>query len=150
MYADSDNTEPVLYDNQAIDRVYEFKYLGFTIDTNITWKRHIDAVISKVKQRLYCLRRSRYYVSRDGRLMLLNALVMPYFTYGIELWFTANKTLRGTLELLLRHCLRIVVNDTGPVPTTSNIYLYISLNVLPLSALFQLKLGSDGVQGNEI
>jgi hypothetical protein len=82
-----------------------------------------------------------YSISREGRLMLFNALIMPYFAYGIELWFTCSKLLRGSVELLLRHCLRVVVNDIGPVPRTHNVDLHVMVDILPLSLLFQLRLG---------
>jgi hypothetical protein len=134
------NNEPVMYGTHAITRVSEFKYLGFTIDAKLSWNAHVGSVISKVRQRLYILRRSRFSVSTEGRMRLFNALIMPYFTYGIELWYAAGKTLRGTVELMFRHCLRIVVNDVGRIPVFHNVDLYVNLNVLPLSMTFQLNL----------
>jgi hypothetical protein len=65
---------------------------------------------------------------------------MPYLTYGIEMWFASTKTIRSTLELLLRHCLRVVLNDVGIIPVLANVWLYTSLGILPLSLLFQQKL----------
>ena len=72
--------------------------------------------------------------------MLFNALIRPYFMYGIELWYTSNKCLRGMLDLLLRHCLRIIINDVGRIPVCSNVHLHLSLSVLPLYAQFQFNL----------
>lgn len=142
MFDDTDATAvSVLYGDRSIQRVTKFKYLGFVLDAKLTWSLHIDAVVSKVKQRLHCLRRSRYIVSRGGRFMLYNALIMPYLSYGIELWFASSRAARGTAELLQRHCLRIVMNDIGPIPALTNVCLYVSLDVLPLSLLFQQKLG---------
>jgi hypothetical protein len=63
---------------QDISRVSEFKYLGFIVDTGLTWSAHISSVISKVKQRLYALRRSRFIVSREGRKLLFDAPIMPF------------------------------------------------------------------------
>ena len=141
MFADLDSTTPVVYGNETIRQVSEFKYLGFIIDVNLNWRAHFQMVVSKVKQRLYCLRRCKYSVSKAGRLLLFNALIMPYLTYGIELWFASGKTLRDSLELLLRHCLRIIVNDVGPIPALSSLLLYSNLDVLPLYFIFQLNLG---------
>jgi hypothetical protein len=50
---------------------------------------------------------------------------MPYFAYGIGLWFTTSSADRGSLEMLLRHCLRIVVNDTGTIPSVATIDIII-------------------------
>ena len=80
-------------------------------------------------------------MSLDGRIMLFNALIKPYFVYGIELWYASAKSTRDTLELLLRHCIRIVLNDTGRIPMLSNALIYSPSDVFPLSALFQLQVG---------
>ena len=37
---------------------------------------------------------------------------------------------------------RVVHNDIGMMPTLNTLFLYISLNILPLSLQFQLKLGT--------
>jgi hypothetical protein len=59
----------------------------------------------------------------------------------IELWFAASKTLRNTVELMFRHCLRVILNDVGRIPVLYNVYLHVNSNVLPLSMTFQLIVG---------
>ena len=134
--------DAVKYGNEIISRVSEFKYLGFIIDEKLSWQPQVNAVIKSVRRRLYCLYRGKFCMTVSGRRLLLNALILPYFQYGIELWFACNRTLRGSLEVLLRHCLRVVHNDIGMIPTLNTLFLYISLNILPLSLQFQLKLGT--------
>ena len=141
VHHDSEISATVRYNDKVIERVTDFKYLGFTIDQRISWKLHISNVVTRVRRRLYYLWRGKYSVSREGKLLLFNALIMPYLNYGIELWFASNKTLRGTLELIYRYCLRIILNDVGSIPTISNFDLYVTLDVLPLSLLFQIKVG---------
>jgi hypothetical protein len=133
--------DAIKYGDETIKRVSEFKYLGFIIDEKLSWQPQVNAVIKSVKRRLYCLYRSKFSMTVSGRRLLLNALILPYFQYGIELWFACNRTLRGSLEVLLRHCLRVVLNDTGTIPTLNTLFLYISLDIMPLSLQFQLKLG---------
>ena len=140
MFEESTATKAVVYEDRVINRVSSFKYLGFIVDVNLHWQDQVNAVVSKVRRNLFCLWRSRYSMTLSGRLMLFNALIMPYFNYGIELWYATSKTNRGTLELLLRHCLRVVLNDVGTIPNISNMWLYTSLDVLPLSLMFQQRL----------
>jgi hypothetical protein len=141
MFGDSQSSEQVHYGGAAIKRVTTFKYLGFVFECNLNWRAHVSAVVAKVRQRLYVLYRSRYCTSRSGRLLLFNALIRPYFEYGIELWFATSKSVRETLELLHRYCLRIVINDLSRIPAISNIGLYKAFGMLPLFLLFQLKVG---------
>ena len=131
----------VVYGNALLERVETFRYLGFIIDTKLTWKPHVDTVISKIKQRLYLLRRSRYGVCKSGRLMLFNTLIAPYLTYGLEFWYITSQSYRGSLDVLHRYCLRVILNDVNHVPLLSNAEVYLNLDVLPLSLLFQLRVG---------
>jgi hypothetical protein len=133
-------TAKVMFGDRIIQETNKFKYLGFVLDSKLLWKEHVEVIIAKVKSRLYCLRRSKYSMSTEGRLMLFNALIKPYFTYGIEMWYAAGKTARDTLDILQRHCIRIILNDTSFIPTLSNARIYIVSDVLPLSLTFQLHL----------
>ncbi len=48
---------------------------------------HFDEMISKAAGRMYILRACKYYDMPINQLNLLfNSLIIPLFTYGIELW----------------------------------------------------------------
>lgn len=66
-------------------------------------------------------------------------MIMPYFLYCAEIWRCCNQTLRGSVEVLYRHCLRIVLNDIAFKPKLSNAVVYTMNNALPLSLDFQLR-----------
>jgi hypothetical protein len=132
----------VVYGDSLLERVETFRYLGFVIDTKLTWKHHVDTVISKIKQRLYLLRRSRYGVCKNGRLLLFNTLIAPYLNYGLEVWYVTSQACRGSLDVLHRYCLRVILNDVNRIPLLRNVEVYLNLDVLPLSLLFQLRVGT--------
>ena len=48
---------PIYIDNQGVDIVSSFKYLGTLIDTNLIFCDHIDYIYKKAQQRLYLLRK---------------------------------------------------------------------------------------------
>ena len=55
---------PIYIDNQGVDIVSSFKYLGTFIDTNLTFCDHADYIYKKAEQRLYLLRKlQRFDVS---------------------------------------------------------------------------------------
>ena len=49
----------VKFQDQAIERVSKFIYLGITLDENLNWKEHVDAVCIKANKCLSLLARIR-------------------------------------------------------------------------------------------
>ena len=138
-YEDIESVPPVEYDTHRLTVVSSFKYLGAHIDQMFTWKAHEEHIISKVKTRIYMMYRSRYCCSAAGRKLLFTAMILPHFWYCIEVWRACSQTLSGAVEVLYRHCMRIVLNDTGFMPSLTNSDLYDKIDLLPLYLEFQFR-----------
>ena len=52
----------ITYNNDLIERVDNFKYLGVIFDSQMTWLSHINHVTSKVSKRCGVLNRLKYYL----------------------------------------------------------------------------------------
>jgi hypothetical protein len=142
MYTDSSDRLPdMLLNGTIIERVDKFKYLGVMLDVRLNWRAQIDTVISRVKRTMYIIRRSRFYSSQRCSRLLFQALVMPAFSYCIEIWYCAVSTLRRSLEVALRQCARIIIGDVGPIPIIPSRQLYQLVDIVPLQLLFQLRAG---------
>jgi hypothetical protein len=136
----TDNRLTLCLNDTVIEMVSSFKYLGVLIDAKLTWQNQVDSVISRVKRSMYIIRRSTFYSSLKCSKMLFQSMIVPIFSYCIEVWFTTSATLRGSLELAQRHCARIILKDVGPgPPTISNRNVYEAMNIVPLQLLFQQK-----------
>ena len=74
--------------NLAIDDVClkeerSIKYLGVYIDSNLSWKPHIEYISKKLKRSLGILSKIRYYVDINILTGLYYALIYPFLIYGI-------------------------------------------------------------------
>jgi hypothetical protein len=130
------------YSSHRLAVVPSFKYLGVHIDHMLTWKVHVDHIINKVKCRIYMMYRSQYCCCTAGRKLLFTAMILPHFVYCIEAWRGCSQTLGSAVELLYRHCIRIVLNDTSFKPRLSNTLAYSLIGMLPLTLDFQLRCAS--------
>jgi hypothetical protein len=74
--------------------------------------------------------------------VLFVAMILPYFLYCAETWRSCGQALRGSVEVLYRHCLRIVLNDIAFRPKLSNATVYTVCGMLPLSLEYQLRSAS--------
>ena len=65
----------------TLERVYKFKYLGVTLDPNLSWNEHIDSVGNKISSLLGMLRKARKFLPKEACLSLFNAMILPLFDY---------------------------------------------------------------------
>ena len=59
------------------------RYLGILIDSNLSWKFHIDYVCQKVSKTIGIIAKLRHFVPRHVLLTLYGSLILPYISYGI-------------------------------------------------------------------
>ena len=88
-------------DNMDLDEVSSFKYLGIVINNRLTWQDHVDQMFSKINKKLGLLKRIRYCLPLDARLLFFNSYVLPLFDYADIVWGDrGNSTLMLQLQSL--------------------------------------------------
>ena len=87
---------PGLYLNDVkIQEVHHHSHLGLTFSENMSWKDHIDALITKANKRLGTLQYFKYTLSRNVLDYLYKTLVLSLFDYGDILYNSCNAVWRG-------------------------------------------------------
>ena len=71
---------------EKIQRVQEFNFLGIMLDEHLTWKPHIKKIRSKVCQSIGVIKRVRKILPLEALKSLYSALILPHLNYGIKLW----------------------------------------------------------------
>ena len=69
-----------------MNSVTSFKYLGVMLSSTFTWSDHIEYISCKVNKNLGLLRRMKYYLPYNARLLFYNSLVLPIFDYADLVW----------------------------------------------------------------
>ena len=69
-----------------INSVTSFKYLGVMLSSTFTWSDHIEYISCKVNKNLGLLRRIKYYLPYNARLLFYNSLRLPIFDYADLVW----------------------------------------------------------------
>ena len=103
-----DNLIPkILINDEQIECVSEFNFLGLTIDEHLTWKPHIQKVSNKIARTLGVMCRLKNFLPSHILRMLYNSLVLPHLQYSILTWgFKASR-----LEKLQKRALRIITRS---------------------------------------
>ena len=62
------------------------KYLGILLDSNLSWKFHIEYVALKISKILGVIARLRHFVPLCTLLNIYRSLIFPYMSYGLAAW----------------------------------------------------------------
>ena len=84
------------------------KYLGVLIDQNLSWKYHIDSIVTKISENVGLIARLRHTVPRPILLNIYNSLIHPYLTGGLAGWGQVYKTHLNKILILQKRALRLV------------------------------------------
>ena len=67
----------------SLEQKSYIKYLGVSIDQNLSWKNHVDSVIVKISKTIGMIAKLRYFVPSTVLVNIYNSLILPYITYGL-------------------------------------------------------------------
>ena len=79
---------PVLtLNNEALEKVLSFKYLGLNITDYLTWSTHINVIASKARKLVGLLyRQFSTWSPPETLLQLYTSLVRPHLEYASQVW----------------------------------------------------------------
>ena len=90
--------------NTNIEKVEQFKFLGFTLDSNLNWKKHPDNITNKCSQIIGILHRLKPILPQSIKIMLYNALLLPHINYCLVTW--GNQCKR--INILQKRAIRLI------------------------------------------
>jgi len=72
--------------NSPILQVTSYKYLGVFIDYSLTWHIHVEYLCTRLQQRMYFLRRLRFYGVNSKLLFLFFKMILESVVRYSMLW----------------------------------------------------------------
>lgn len=122
----------------AIERVYDFKYLGIILDPTLSWDNHIKLVEKKVAVLCGLMRRVSSFVSQKALLKYYFACIHSIFKYLCIVWGTACKSKLRKLQTLQNRCIKVVFKLPHLHPSVS-LYTSYSHKILPIRSLCEFQ-----------
>ena len=71
---------------QIIERVTDFDFLGLTIDQHLTWNGHVEKISNKISRSLGIMWKSKRFLPQNILKILYNSLILPHLQYCILSW----------------------------------------------------------------
>ena len=105
------NNVDIILDKTKLKRVDKTKFLGVTIDENLSWKNHIDGITKTISRNIGMINKLKFIIPERILHTLYCTLVLPYINYGILIWGKACKTYLEKIHKLQKWAVRIISNS---------------------------------------
>lgn len=100
-------TIPPIHVNQStISETSSTRYLGLTIDNNLSWSMHIQALRSQLSPYLFVLRNAKYVLSRRIKLSLYYSYIHSHLSYLVSIWGYAKASHLRQLQIIQNKAIR--------------------------------------------
>ena len=89
-----------------IQQVPSFKYLGFTLDSVLSFTNHISTLLNVISHKAYILSKIRRFVTEYSAIRIYKAMVLPYFDYADIVYDKARQVDLDKLQRAQNKCLK--------------------------------------------
>ena len=94
--------------NHKINRVSYIKFLGVTLDENLSFKQHINEVCNKLKNLFHVFYSIRGFLSKENIRTLYYALIYSRIKYGIVVYGQAKASNMKRIQTLQNKLLKVL------------------------------------------
>ena len=97
--------------NTILEEVNSAKYLGITIDRNLSWKDHCSSITKKANSTLAFIQRNMHSCPENVKTVCYQTLVRPTLEYGCAVWDPHKKNQINMIEKVQKRAARFVTNN---------------------------------------
>ena len=94
-----------------IEQVNSVKYLGVTVDENLTWNNHISLLCRNLAFKVSQLSRIKRMVSTSMLMTVYNSIIQPTIDYAITVWGHTTAENLGKVQRIQNLAARIILNN---------------------------------------
>lgn len=99
----------VSIENNIIEFVTEFKYLGFMLDNFLSFNSHFSYVYRKICKKLFFFSRIASCLSTYSKITVYNVIIQPHFDYCASLLYSLDLNKLSALQKLQNRGMRIIL-----------------------------------------
>ena len=120
----TDTLPKIIIDDKEVERVAYAKLLGVILSEDLTWNKHVDAIVMKASKRLHMLYQLKQAgISQHDMVIVYISIVRPVLEYACPVWHTNLPIyLSDSIEMIQKRALRsifpgesyhVILNRTG-------------------------------------
>ena len=110
------------------------KFLGVSIDENLTWREHIHTTENKIAKIIGLLYQRKHYLDKNCLKQTYFTYIHAYLNYASIAWASTHKIKLKKVQSKQKNALHIIFSQSKTAPSEP---LFLSLNVLNV---YQIKI----------
>ena len=130
-------TKNVNIQKHNIDRIFDIKFLGIYLDSQLTWNTHITHIKNKIAKNIGIINKTRKKLNKQSLITLYNSFIFPYIHYGIELWGTSSQYNLDTILKMQKKIARMICNASFHA---HSLPLFEKLEILDVYKIYQYQV----------
>lgn len=135
--------------NFHIERSKIISFLGIIFDENLSWKRHIECVESKVSKSIGVLYRGKPYLNFTALRQLYFSFIHSTLSYGNIVWGSVRKSYLSKLFRKQKHAMRLLFNadrfsHSAPLFSQGKVLTVYQINTFQIICLVHRCLMNEG------
>ena len=103
-----DQTFEIKINDQQINKVSYTKFLGLYIDDELSWRKHIDQISTKISKMRGIMAKARHVLFIQTLKTIYNTMVYPYLTYCSIMWKSTYPTRLKPILMIQKKLVRIM------------------------------------------
>jgi hypothetical protein len=100
----------IVVGNESIPLASEVKLLGVTINSTLTWDKHIEITLKTCNSYLYLLSRIKQFLNINLRKLFYNSYILPHLDYCCVIWGNASEYLIDKVVKFQKRAARIILD----------------------------------------
>ncbi len=96
----------IFFKNGEKIEIVEFTYLGLTLDSNLSFKKHVKNLVRTIKYSLINFRQIRQCLSTAIAKIFMHATIFSHLSYCLTCWGQAGETVIKPLKSLYKRTLK--------------------------------------------
>lgn len=105
-----DNRLNIVIDEENLEVVNSFKYLGILIDFKLKFDLNNEVLIKKIATKVSYFKRVSRNLSIFSKKIIYNTIILPHFLYCSTVLYNANDVVIKRLQILQNKIMRIILN----------------------------------------
>jgi len=124
--------------DMAIENKESTTFLGITVDSTLSWNKHVEKLGNKISSANYIINKLKYILPKTCLKMLYYSLIHPHLSYGIIHWGKASKANMKRLIVQQKKAIRIINRCHFNTHTDP---LFQNSQILKVNEIYELQLG---------
>ena len=78
--------------NTVLEKVCSYKYLGFILDDQLNFNKHVKELVKLITHKLYLSSCIRKYLTKNASITIFKTMILSLIEYGDIIYAGTNQT----------------------------------------------------------